>query len=600
MRIVVPGAGQLGGSGFFVAPGVVVTSAHVVGAAGVAVKVWWQSVEHDGIVSAASLPPPAPGQLWPYPDLAVVIVAMIGTHPCAWLSVRPPALGGSHIVAGYSTKLGPDPEPVVRLLDHTGSNDYQSRKLVALSKEEITPGMSGGPVLNPSTGGVWGVVKAMRGHDGGFIVPIGGLRELEGDVHVRLWRAHDIHHCPTGQSCWPAVPRSGLFTYLTIGEERELRGLVAALPRGRPADHAAHYRQMAGSLLREPDAPHHDYGDVIADLVDLVSPPPGELPPLLAYVVDLARQFPAHTRLRDWLLFRAGRLNLTDQVAERLSAEVNAPTAVSVMVRLRPAYHDRRRYHVTVWRYVDSRQVVPVLDELEAVPWEAARQRVQNLLVEQIALLTAHERDIMIEFILPQELLSEPIHQWELWPRRPWERLGGKYAVVVRDLERLEDAECMAFLKERCKATAEHPVAGGLLMVDCGEKRDHPAMWGLLTHEEYLTMVALPGPPDRPPAQVALDVALSAGVPALAWCVPGCAGCTGTDCASSSFHRGLESCLENTRRADLPRTFLQLRRAAAKLGRPDHWGLNLVLLWDDPARQPPRQQMLPPEEVGVA
>ncbi|MER5700697.1 trypsin-like peptidase domain-containing protein [Micromonospora sp. NPDC002296] len=597
VKVVAAAAGQPG-SGFFVAPGTVLTSAHVVGATGVAVTVWWRGAAYPGVVSAASARSGDGGRIWPYPDLAVIEVSGIAAHPCAWLSTRPSALGKRCVVAGYSAKLGPVLEPAVRLLESTGSNDYLSRRLVTLGKEEIAPGMSGGPVLDPVTGGVWGVVKATRGQGGGFVVPIGGLRELDSAVHVRLWRAHDTHHRPDGPSRWPAVPGCYPSSYLTLEEERELRGIMAELPVGRPADHTADYRRMADSLLRE-SGPHHDYGDVISDLIDLV-PVPGELPPLLVYVADLARRHPTHTRLRDWLLYRAGRLNLSDRIAQRLAAEPSSSAAVSVMVRLRPAYQDHRRYHVTMWRYVDAEHVVPVLDELKAVPWETAKQRVQSLLVEQIALLTAHERDIMIEFILPQELLSEPIHGWTLWPRRPWETLGGKYAVVVRDLERLEDAECMAFLRTRYRAAGDRAVVSGLLAVGCDDKRDHQAMWGLLSCEEYLSMVALPGPPDRPPAQVALDVALSTGVPALAWCVPGCAGCPGTDCVGSSSQQGLVECLADARVTDLPRTILRLRRAAAKFNRADHWGLNVVLLWDDPVRQPPRQRMLPPGEVELA
>ncbi len=65
--------GESTGSGFFVAPGLVVSCAHVAGArVGSHITVTWQERSYEGIVLAASEPYSYGMALWPFPDLAVV------------------------------------------------------------------------------------------------------------------------------------------------------------------------------------------------------------------------------------------------------------------------------------------------------------------------------------------------------------------------------------------------------------------------------------------------------------------------------------------------------------------------------------------------
>ncbi|SCG36832.1 Trypsin-like peptidase domain-containing protein [Micromonospora humi] len=588
--------GRMAGSGFFVAPGMILTCAHVAGPTASQVRVQWQGVPHLGTVLDASPPPTGAATLWPWPDLAVIRVDGLTGHPCVWLTTRMPGLGNPCVGAGYTSTLAPALKPAVGLLHLTGRHDFPPGVLLKISHEEVTPGMSGGPVLDPATGGVWGVVKAKRDHGGGFVAPLIGLRHLAPAVHRALWRAHDLHHRRADHHRRPAFDADRSGTYVVPAEERDLRGILAGLPEIPAEQHRADYERSAGPLAKPPSAPHHDYGDVAADLMGLVAPPAGEPPQVLAYAADLARRHGELPELRDWLLYRAGRLGVSPVIRNRLT-ETSSTAPVSVMVRLRPAGNNHLRYHVTMWRYVDADHVVPVVDDLDAVPWPEARQRVQDSLVEQIRQLTAHERDIMVEFILPQELLNEPVHSWALWRSRRWETLGSKYAVVVRDLERLEDAESMAFLKRRWRMTARQFLRSGLVSVHCDDRRSHEAMWAWIGGHPLLSAVALPGPPDDAPSRVALEVALPEGVPALAWCGMRCEKCSGDACPVRLFQSALAGSLAETRHDALPQRVLELRRAAAA---DNHWGRDLVLLWDDPTRRPPRQQMLPPGEAEVA
>ncbi|WP_405089591.1 serine protease [Micromonospora sp. NBC_01392] len=589
--------GRLPGSGFFVAPGTVLTCAHVAGPTATRVTVRWRGLPHAGTVRAASAAPTG-AALWPWPDLAVIHLDSLTEHPCVWLTTRMPSLGRPCFGAGYSSTLAPSLKPAVGLLHLTGRHAFPPGTLLKISHEDVTQGMSGGPVLDPDSGGVWGVIKAKREQGGGFVVPLVGLRDLDPAIHRQLWRAHDLHHHrhPDNEHR-PMFDAERSVTYVTPREERELRGILATLPEIRGEEHRTDYARSAGPLARPPSAPQHDYGDVAADLMGLVAPPAGEPPQVLTYAADLARRHTDRPELRDWVLYRTGRLGVIPPIVDRLT-ESSVTDPVSVMVRLRPAGNNHRRYHVTMWRYVDADHVVPVIDDLEAVPWPDARQRVQDTLVEQIRHLAAHERDIMVEFILPQELLNEPVHSWALWRSRRWETLGSKYAVVVRDLERLEDAESLAFLKRRWNTTARQFLRSGLASISCGDRRGHEAMWGWVGSQPHLSAVALPGPPDAAPSRVVLEVALPAGVPALTWCGTRCQECADDACPVRLFQDGLRGWLADTRHDGLPQRILELRRRAAAAD--EHWGRDLVLLWDDPRRRPPRQQMLPPDEAEVA
>ncbi|WP_441338438.1 VMAP-C domain-containing protein [Micromonospora sp. NBS 11-29] len=589
--------GRLPGSGFFVAPGTVLTCAHVAGPTAGRVTVWWQGLPHPGTVREASAAPANDATLWPWPDLAVIRLDGLTEHPCVWLTNRMPGLGRPCFGAGYSSTFAPSLKPAVGLLRVTGRYDFPPGELLKISHEDVTQGMSGGPVLDPESGGVWGVVKAKREHGGGFVVPLAGLRDLAPATHRDLWRAHDLHHHrQPDHDRRPTFDADRSARYVTPVEERELRGILATLPEIRAEEHRADYERSAGPLVKLSSVSRHDYGDVAADLMNLVAPPAGEPPQVLTYAADLAGRHTDRPELRDWVLYRTGRLGVVAPIVDRLTG-TSAADPVSVMVRLRPAGNNHRRYHVTMWRYVDADHVVPVVDDLEAVPWPDAEKRVQDTLVEQIRHLTAHERDIMIEFILPQELLNEPVHSWALWRSRRWETLGSKYAVVVRDLERLEDAESLAFLKRRWNTTARQFLRSGLASISCGDRRSHAAMWAWFGAQPQLSTVALPGPPDAAPSRVALEVALPEGVPALTWCGTRCQECAGDACPVRLFQDGLQDWLADTRHDALPQRFLELRRAAAADG---HWGRDLVLLWDDPRRRPPRQQMLPPGEAEVA
>ncbi|MGH8895498.1 MAG: trypsin-like peptidase domain-containing protein [Egibacteraceae bacterium] len=194
--------GRHAGTGFFVAPGRVLTCAHVVARAvreGAPVSVVWQAATFPAEVLKV-LPKVTDASPYPYPDTALLSVEC-GRHPCVELGVGEPELGpppDSLWAYGFTKELdgacvrgtpasfayeGPVPDPIP---DEDGPR-------LQLKAAKVVPGMSGAPLLNWRTGQVCGIVtrtRDARSDVGGWAVPVAAaLEQIDG-----LRQAHDAFH----------------------------------------------------------------------------------------------------------------------------------------------------------------------------------------------------------------------------------------------------------------------------------------------------------------------------------------------------------------------------------------------------------------------
>jgi hypothetical protein len=166
VRIDVRGAPA--GSGFFVAPGQVVTCAHVLegldpSAPGAAGTISVSDVENYAY-EVESVP-----SFWPDDDLAVLRVAPAYRHPCV-LSIRGVRLFDRFVTFGYPQEHR---EGLPRTLESEGTTGDE--RLQAFAAGQVQQGMSGAPVLNIRTGGVCGVLSRTRNQAldlGGYAIPI--------------------------------------------------------------------------------------------------------------------------------------------------------------------------------------------------------------------------------------------------------------------------------------------------------------------------------------------------------------------------------------------------------------------------------------------
>lgn len=228
VRLSVPGGH---GTGFFVAPGTILSCAHVVKPAQEAKKavtVFWNGQAYIASIQHYLAETHAELQML-YPDLALLKVDKLSDHPCVFLHEEA-HLGDKFYSYGYIDDYkGGDPATFVS----EGWTD--ERKLLKLKAGQAQAGMSGAPVLNLRTGGVCGVMKRSRGVDsdlGGRAVPVSRvfeefpeLREQQKQFHQRDRRWYDCLTQEQREKLGVADPAEGIevfFLYADVDEDKRL------------------------------------------------------------------------------------------------------------------------------------------------------------------------------------------------------------------------------------------------------------------------------------------------------------------------------------------------------------------------------------------
>src|SRR5712692_2062316 len=154
------------GSGFFVAPGWVLTCAHVVYDTARSAEIADVVVVPDSSVGSGPLPatvvsrssPGAGAALWPFPDLALVRLSTPCAHPCAWLDARDPGGDAECTSWGHARReTGVDP---VGSPASFGFEGVEGDGYLKLKAGEAAAGLSGAPLVCPVRRGVVGVVTA--------------------------------------------------------------------------------------------------------------------------------------------------------------------------------------------------------------------------------------------------------------------------------------------------------------------------------------------------------------------------------------------------------------------------------------------------------
>jgi uncharacterized protein YjbI with pentapeptide repeats len=172
------------GSGFFVAPDLVMSCAHVVagyeGVAAESVTVEWHGLSLAGQVRAV-LPERSGAKLWPYPDLCVIQLDKATLeHPWVAFGDFDGIDDLDVYMAAYGTLYG---EGVPRLEGKTGRLTgpvyMEGGRFWQLTGTELGPGNAGGPVVDLRSGYVCAVVKTSRssGAMGGLVIPVSAIRE---------------------------------------------------------------------------------------------------------------------------------------------------------------------------------------------------------------------------------------------------------------------------------------------------------------------------------------------------------------------------------------------------------------------------------------
>ncbi|MDT0529183.1 trypsin-like peptidase domain-containing protein [Micromonospora sp. DSM 115977] len=574
------------GSGVWLAPGHVLTCAHVAMCGALTVE--WAGRRYDATIVEAVPRYQGDGDLWPFPDIAVLRVSGADTHPCAWLSDRPVSLNARLVAIGY-----PQMYPVSAGLTSItgkcqGSSDIMGGTFIRFVGDEVAEGMSGGPVLDLTTGAVCGLIKSTRQPGtslGGLVVPLAGLRRLPERLWCEIWRAHDGVHADgewarTRQQLADAGTAKLLGPTLSPSDEVTILGVLSRLPVRE--DPATVLRKVLDRDHLRVDVPVPlDVRDVLYELANQ-TPRPGELfgPVRLAISLSAAVSGEDRDRLRDWAV----------RVAEKLgqSAELEAwharPTPAAdaeptIVVQLESDALKAALYRVTMWVHRGDRIDKPEVDAV-ARPLAEAKELVRLLLTEQLRRLQGQGT---VEFVLPAELFDEGFDELITGRRGT---LGNKNPVVIRDLERLRDPSSWHDWRLRWWRLRDGTAATEWL--DCAGDSEPEQLEGRFHGHDDIGLLGLTRGLDEEMRE-ALDVALNAGIPAAVWrrrsCVAHPPAPPEEPCIGHRFRAGFERKRSEHHHQTLPYLVKRLRNAAAENPAGADFR-DIVLLWDDPERLP--------------
>jgi hypothetical protein len=172
--------GRATGTAFYIAPGLLVTCAHVLGKRAAATGNGQITVGNDQQVHLA--------QHWEKQDLALLRLPASHDHPC--VLIEPTLLAGDRAYSFGYTERHPEGVPTTYEAEGETGSEFGWAKL---KEGQAEHGMSGAPVLNLRTGGVSGVLKRTRDDRqalGGYAISARTLFDLDPTLQTHNVRFH--------------------------------------------------------------------------------------------------------------------------------------------------------------------------------------------------------------------------------------------------------------------------------------------------------------------------------------------------------------------------------------------------------------------------
>ncbi|WP_410597914.1 effector-associated domain 2-containing protein [Amycolatopsis sp. lyj-23] len=319
--------------------------------------------------------------------------------------------------------------------------------------------------------------------------------------------------------------------------------------------------------------------------------PAGGPPPAMVFVAQIAdflanREIAAE--LTGWnqrWAERTGTAEALRQASAQLRPpDADRPTTVRLVFEFDPDPFDDSRVMLSHWRhwgdrsgYSQRRGGTPVLmADLESEVDDAIGALETTLAVGET---DAEDSSIVLEFILPWEMLNTPVESW----RRDSTAvpLGIDYPVVLRSLDRMRAApryhdawrrrwQALVNRNAPVRPYWSHAVADGY---------ETERLAFELLHSDTVSLVLSEPPGARGgTAWREAAAAFRAGLPVIIW--------DREDCAAPGF-RDAVSYLVEGEPTELPDRVARLKRdALIAADRQPYAGRTLAILWDDPNRMP--------------
>ncbi|MFF7719611.1 trypsin-like peptidase domain-containing protein [Streptomyces luteogriseus] len=621
--------GPLWGSGFFVAPGWVLTAAHVLrphlaADVTVAFRVRGSGIEAEARLERWLITDPRRPVVPPEEDLALVRLAgdpAEHPHECVWLPDRAVRHSGALKACGYYP--GP-PETHFRIVDAEINGHEDTYGLIIKPDIDLPGGVSGGPMVDPVSGAVVGLIKSRRRQqDGGKAVAISALRRF-GATYRTVIAAHDLWHgeeplSPTGDNwidlqgglaadqgeCWGPADR------------REALRLLAALPPPPDAPTVAMLAKKARSSNLWPgDTPElltwrdgtgllYEGGRPLEALTFLrylayveryVRARGDDCAALARWIDRRLRSEPRramHDFVRDVSLPDALRpapvpAQATEQVVIPYPGPGEGPT---VAVLLDPVIGAQSpRFFWQVW--YDDGEGEPLLYEADgSVHGFRPEDIVQALRGPLGRLLRAKDRGgrpVPLEVALPAEHFDTAVHRWrfdDIAHLNDTGHLGARRRVVLRALERRGDPDKL--WTDRWQAMS------GLRGFTSWRTLVEQAVPGSRSYRdaEGHRIPVLCRPAGRDPGRSAMRLALENGHGVALWHIDGHASRACPEACDTLYAKAEELLSTVGSLAELPDRLRHLRQQISDHPDEHAWAEPLALMYDDPRRP------LPPEET---
>lgn len=626
-----PDNAQMWGSGFFVAPGWIVTAAHVLlpylredtdrpfWAAGdeqrygvaptrVRLRQWLVSDVWSDSVPAQR-------------DLALVqLLDGHIDHECVWLGDSAASTGGDRVSFGFRPTSDEDDRVYGLWRGEVRANVDDGAVAVRFGPQaEFPPGVSGGPVLDPATGAVREIVKSGRvGQDGGRAVSAAALRGF-GPLYREVMDAHDRwHHArreDTGswiahQARLEAAESAGAERWSSDDRVQALNHLAALAPppEGVVADLASH--------VRDQRLPRIDPGPVTwRDGHGLLYDEDGR--PLPAYVFMhylrlaalLARGYGADTgRLDSWLARRLHQLppqlrRLVEQAqlpdtrsAERIVIPYPGPDDPGhiVVVELDELPYGTLHWQIRIDDGSADDEIFAAEEDPNGVVPARLRTHLRDPLVQafRIADQASGGAPAPCEVVLPASYFDTPVHRWQLADEAPLGDpahlpVGVRRRIVLRNVDRRGEPDRHR-LERWSAAVGSGPFSAGRIPPAGGLLRERhisglpPSGIPVLCHRAGL------GTGNR-----AMESLLAAGHGIALWRIDGHdSGPCGADC--EDLHKGVAEMLAGTGSApELPDRLRRIREEIHEGRTAGHWAEAVAVLYDDPRRPIPERPAWP-------
>ncbi|MEV6884036.1 trypsin-like peptidase domain-containing protein [Streptomyces sp. NPDC051135] len=619
----------LWGSGFFVAPGRVLTAAHVLrphlaADPGTVFRVRGEGIDAEARLEQWLLTDPRRPTVPLEEDLALVRLAgepEEHQHECVWLADRAVLHSGALKVCGYHP--GP-PETHFRIVDAEINGHEDRHGLILKPDIDFPSGVSGGPLLDPETGAVIGLVKSRRKQqDGGKAVAVSALRRF-GPTYRTLLAAHDRWHgdepqSPAGDN-WIDLqggPPAGAGEQWTPADRRDALRLLAELPPPPDAPTVELLAKKARSRNTWPGATPEllTWRDGTGLLYEGARPLQaltflrylrfvelytqsrgGDASALGRWIERRLRREPSrplHDLVHDATL-PEGLRPASGAVPERVVIPYPGPgEGATVAVLLDPVIGARpTRFFWQIW--YDDGHGEPELHEVDgSVHGHDPADLVQALRAPLGRLLRARDqedRPVPLEVALPVEHFDTAVHRWrfdDIAELNDAGHLGARRQVVLRALERRGDPDKL--WTERWQAMAGQRRFSGWRTPGQG---GFPGAHGYRDAAFDLIPVMC-RPAGRDPGRTAMRLALEGGHGIALWHVDGHSSRVCPESCDTLYAKAEELLATLGSLAELPDRIRHVRQEISELRDDRAWAEPMALLYDDPRRP------LPSEEGGT-